>query len=211
MPTNSWSSDQFAFFSKEKTLHWRQSIYFKSKIPHILTITRWTHFIKTQVFLLLFSLQVMSDSLWYHRLQDTRFPCPSPSLRVCPNSCPLNWWRNTITSSSVTLFSFCLQSFPASRSFPMSQLFLSGGQSTGASASASVLPVSIQGWFPLGLTGLISLLSNGLSRVFSSTTIQKYQFFGALPFYGPALTSVHDYLYSLDYMDLCHPSDIFTF
>ena len=193
LPTNSCSSDQFEFFSKENVLNWCQYIYFKSKIPHILTITRWTHFIKTQVFLLLFSLQFVSDSLWCHRLQDTRFPCPSPSLRVCPNSCPLIWWCNTITSSSVTLVSFCLQYFPASGSFPMSQLFLSGGQSTGASPSASVPPVSIQGWFPLGLTGLISLLSNRLSRVFSSTTIRKHQFFGALPFYDPALTLVHNY------------------
>ena len=95
-------------------------------------------------------LQVVSDSLWCHRLQNTRLPSPSPSLRVCPNSCPLNWWCHPITSSSVTFFSFRLQSFPASGSFPMSQLFLSGGQTTGASASASILPVSIQGWLPLG-------------------------------------------------------------
>ena len=100
---------------------------------------------------------------------------------VCSNSCPLRQWCHPAISSSVTLFSSCLQSFPASRSFPMSQFFPSGGQSTGASASASVLPMNIQDWFPLGLTGLISLQSKGLSRVFSNTTVQKHQFFGTQP------------------------------
>ena len=97
-----------------------------------------------------------------------------------------------IVSSSFAPFSSCLQSFPASESFPVSQLFASGGQSVGASPSASVLPMNIQGWFPLELTGLISLQSKGLSRVFSSTAVRKYQFLGAL-LYGPALTSIHDY------------------
>ena len=128
--------------------------------------------------LLLFIRQVMSDSSRPCGLQHARLPCPSPSPRVCPNSCPLNQWCQSTISSSLTLFSFCLQSFQALVSFPMSQLSASGGQSIRASASASVLPKSIQGWFPLLLTGLISLLSNGLSRVFSSTTVWKYQFFG---------------------------------
>ena len=97
---------------------------------------------------------------------------------VCSNSCPLSWWCHITISSSVVPFSSCLQSFPASGSFPMSEHFALGGQSSGASAPASVLLMSIQGWFPLGLTGLISLQSKGLSRVFSSTTIQKHQFFG---------------------------------
>ena len=102
-------------------------------------------------------------------------PCPSPPPRVCSNSRPLSWWCHPIMSSSVTLFSYCPQSFPASGSFPMSQLFASSGQSIGAaSASASVLPANIQGCFPLRLTGLI-LLSKGLSRVFSSIMIQKHQ------------------------------------
>ena len=130
--------------------------------------------------LLLFSHQFMYYSLWPHGLQHARLTCPSPSLGVCPSSCPLNWWCHPTISSSVTLFSFCPQSFSASGSFPMSQLFTSGGQSVGASASASVCPMSIQGFFPLGWTSLISLLSKGLPRVFSNTIVQKHQFFGAL-------------------------------
>ena len=106
-----------------------------------------------------------------HGLQHTRLLCPPPSPRVCSDSCPLSWWGCLTTSSSAAPFSFCLQSFPASGSFPMSRLFASGGQSIRASASTPVLSMNIQGWFPIGLTGLISLLSNGLSRVFSSTTI----------------------------------------
>ena len=113
-----------------------------------------------------------------HGLQLSRLSCPSLSPRVCSSSCPLSWWCYLAISLSVTLFSFGLQSFPASGSFPMRLLFVSGGLSTGASVLASVLPVNIQSWFPLGLTGLISLQSKGLSRVFSSTTIQKPQFFG---------------------------------
>ena len=122
----------------------------------------------------------MSDSLWPHGLRDTRPPCPSPTPRACSNSCPSSWWCHPTISSSLVPFS-CLQTFPASESFPMSDVFTSGGQSTGALAFASVLPMNIQGWFPLALTGLIFLQSKGLSRVFSSTTIQKRQFFGAQP------------------------------
>ena len=107
----------------------------------------------------------------------SRLLCPLLSPGVCSNSCPLSQQGSLTISSSVTLFSFCLQSFPASESFLMSQLFTSGGQSIGAPASA--LPMSIQGWFPLGLTGLIFLQSKGRSRVFYSTTIWKHQFFGA--------------------------------
>ena len=113
--------------------------------------------------LLLFSRHV--TSLSPHGLQPARPPCPSPSLRVCPSSCPLNRWCHPTTSSSVVPFSSCPDSFPASGSFPMSRLFASGGQSIGASASASVLPVNIQGSFPMGLISLISLLSKGLSRI----------------------------------------------
>ena len=101
--------------------------------------------------------------------------CPSPTPRACSNSCPLSRWYYLTISSSLAPFSSCLQSFPASESFPVSQLFPSGGQSTGASASVSVLPMNIQGWFPLRLTGLISLLSKGLSGVFFSTTVLKHQ------------------------------------
>ena len=115
----------------------------------------------------------MSDSLRPHALQHARPPCPSPTLRVYTNSCPLSWWCHPAISSSVVPFSSRPQSFPASGSFQMSQLFTSGGQSIGVSASTSVLPMNTQDWSPLGWTGLISLQSKGLSRVFSNTTVQK--------------------------------------
>ena len=134
-------------------------------------------------FILLFSCSVVSDSLRPHGLQHARPPCPSLSPRVCSNSCPLSRWCHPTISSSIIPFDSCLQSFPASGPFPMSQLFLSGDQSIGPSASASVLPNNIQGWFPLGLTGFISLQSQGLSRVFSSTTVQKHQFSSTQPFF----------------------------
>ena len=123
-----------------------------------------------------FSRSVMSDSLWPHGLQHAR---PSPTLRAYSNSCPLSWRCHPTISSSVIPFSSCLQSFLASGSFQMSQFFTSGGQSIGVSASASVLPMNIQDWFSLGLTGWISLQSKGLSSIFSSTTVQKHQFFSA--------------------------------
>ena len=128
--------------------------------------------------LMLVSCSVVSDSLWPHGLQHTRLPCLSfPG--ACSNLCPLSWWCHETISSSVLPFSSCLQSFPASGSLPMSQFFTSGGLSIGASASASALPVNIQDWFPLGLTGWIALQTKRLSRVFSNTTVQKDQFFGA--------------------------------
>ena len=120
-----------------------------------------------------FSRSVMSDSLWPHGLQHAKFPCPSPTPGVYSNSCPLSRWCHPTISSSVVPFSFCLQSFPASGSFPMSQLFASGGQSIGVSASTSVLPMNIQDWFPLGWTGWISLQSKELSRVFSNTKFKS--------------------------------------
>ena len=119
-----------------------------------------------------FSHSVVSNSLWLHGLQHTRLPCPSPSPGLCSNSCPSSWWCHPTISSSVAPFSLCPQCFPASGSFSVGLLFTSGGQSTGASASASVLPTNIQGWFPLGLTGLISLQSKELLRVFSSTMLK---------------------------------------
>ena len=139
-----------------------------------------------------FSHPVMSDSLWPHELQHARPPYPSLTPGVHSNSCPWSWWCHPIISSSVVPFSSYLHSFPASGSFPVSQFFPSGGQSIRASASASVLPMTIQGWFPLGLTGLISLLSKGLSRVFSNTTVQKHHSSVLSLLYGTALTSVHD-------------------
>jgi len=124
-----------------------------------------------------FSRSVVSNSLWPHGLQHSRPPCPSPTPRVYPNSCPLCWWCHSTTSSSIIPFSSCPQHFPASGSYQMSQFFTSGGQRIGVSASASVLPMNIQDWFPLGWTGWISFLSKGLSRVFFNTTVQKHQFF----------------------------------
>ena len=112
---------------------------------------------------------------------EQRLSCPSLSSGPCSNSCPLRWWCYLTILSSVTPFSSCPQSFPASRSFLISRLFASGGQSTRDSASASVLPMNIQGWFPLGLTDFISLLSKGLPKVSSSSIIWKHQFFGAQP------------------------------
>ena len=128
-----------------------------------------------------FRLSVVSNSVWPHGLQHARLPYPSLSPRVYSNSCLSSRWCHPTISSSVIPFSSCLQSFPASGSFQMSQFFASDDQSIGASASTSVLPMNIQDWFPLGWTGLSSLPSRGLSRVFSSTTIQKHQFFGAQP------------------------------
>ena len=128
-----------------------------------------------------FSHSVVSDSLWPHGLQHARLPSPSPTPGACSNSCPSSQWCHPTISSSVVLFSSCPQSCPASGSLPRSQFFASGGQSIGVSALASTLPMTIQDWFPLGFTGWISLKSKELSRVFSNTTVQKHQFFGAQP------------------------------
>ena len=125
-----------------------------------------------------FSRSVMSDSLQPHESQHTRPPCPLSTPGVHLNSCPSSRWCHPAISSSVVPFSSCPQSFPASGSFPMSQLFMSGGKSIGVSASTSVLPMNTQDWSTLGWTGWISLQSKGLSRVFSNTTVQKHQFLG---------------------------------
>ena len=124
------------------------------------------------------SHSVVSNSLQPHGLQHARLPCPSPNPGACLDSCSSQWCHPTV-SSSVIPFSSCLQFFTASGSFPKSQLFTPGGQSTGVSASPSVLPMNSQDWFPLGWTGWISLQSKGLSRIFSNTTVQKHHFFGA--------------------------------
>ena len=124
-----------------------------------------------------FSHSVMSNSLQPHGLQHARLPCPLPTPRACSDSWPSSWWCYPTISSSVIPFSSCLQSFPVSGSFPVSQFFTSDGQSVRVSASTSVLPMNIQDWFPLGWTGWISLQSKGLSRVFSITTAQKHKFF----------------------------------
>ena len=139
------------------------------------------------------SHSVVSDSSWPHGLHCARLPCPSPTPGACSNSCPSSRWYHLTISPSVIPFSSCLQSFPASGSFPMSQIFASSGQSIGASTSASILPMNIQGWFPLGWTGLISLLSKELSRVFSNTTVQKHQFFSTQLSLWSNSQSIHDY------------------
>jgi len=162
--------------------------------------------------LLLSSHPVLSDSLQPHELQHARPLCPSPSPEVCPRSCPLHQWYHSAISSSDTLFSLCSQSFPASGIFLRSQPFTSDDQNTGVSASASVVPTSIQGWFSLRFISLISLLFKGLSGVFSRATVQRHQFFSTLP-YSPALTTVHDHWedHSLDYTDFCWPSNASAF
>ena len=143
--------------------------------------------------LLLISHSVVSDSLQPHGLQHARLPCPSPTPGAYSNTCPLSWWCHPSISSSVALFSSCPQSFPGSGSFPVSLLLASGGQSIGVSVLVSVLPMNIQYWFHLGLTGLSSLLSKGLLRIFSNTTIWKHQSLALSLLYGPTLTSIHDY------------------
>ena len=140
-----------------------------------------------------FSRSVVSDSLRPHESQHTRPLCPSPTLGVYPNSCPSSQWCHPTISSSVILFSSCPQSFPASGYSQMSQLFISGGQSIGVSASTSVLPMNTQDWSPLGWTGWTSLQSKGLSTVFCNNAVQKHQFFCALLSLGPTLTSIHHY------------------
>ena len=137
---------------------------FHKAVNSVLTLSTW----------LLFSRSIVSDASWPRGLQHARLPCPSPSPWVCSNSYPLSQWYHPTILSSVASFSSCLQSFPAPGSFPVSQFFASGGQSIGSSASASILPMNIQGWFPSGLTGLISLQSKDCN-----TTVQKHQFFSA--------------------------------
>ena len=159
-----------------------------------------------------FSLIIQSCPTLYEPM-DSRLPCPSPTPGTCSNSCPLSQWCHSTISSSAIPFSSCLQTFPASGSFPMSQFFTSGGQSIGA--SASVLLMNIQNWFPLGWTGLISLQSKGLSRVFTNTTVQEHQFFGAQLSLG-SNSHIHDSHgywknHSFDYMDLCWQSNVSAF
>ena len=146
-----------------------------------------------QFSLVQFNRSVVSDSLGPHELQHTRLPCPSPTPGVHTDSRPSSQWCHPAISSLVIPFSSCPQSLPASESSPMSQLFTSGGQSTGVSALAPFLPKKSQGWSPSEWTGWISLQFKGLSGVFSNTTVQKHQFFCAQPSSQPTLTSIHDY------------------
>ena len=163
------------------------------------------------MYTLLFIHYVVSNSLWSHEMQQGRLPCSTLFPGVCSNSCSLSQWCHpTISSSGAFAFSSCLQSFPASR-FSNSGLFASGDLSIGASVPASVLPMNIQGWFPLGLTGLISLLSKGL---FSSTTVSKYKFFGAqLSLWSNSHIRTFNTgkYHSFDFMDLCQQSNVSAF
>ena len=151
----------------------------------------------------------MADSWWLHRLQHTKLSCPSLSPGACSNSRPLSWWCYPTMLSSVIPFSSCHQSFPILRSFPVSWLFISHDQNIGA--SASVLPMNIEGWFPLGWNGWISLLSKGLSIVFSNTTVRKHQFFGTQPSLW-SNSHIHTWLLEKPelwlYGELCPPSDV---
>ena len=164
---------------------WWDTFHVVAKNRALLSTHTHTEFISVQ-----FSCLVMSDSFRSHGLQHARSPCPSPAPGVYSNSCPLSQWCHPTISSSVVLFSSCLQSFPGSGSFPMSQFFKSGCQRIGVSASASVPPKNNQDWFPLGWAGWLSLLSKGLSRVFSNTTVQK-SINSSVPssLYSPTLTS----------------------
>ena len=161
--------------------------------------------------LLLSSHSFVSNSLWPHEQWHARLPCPSLSPGVCSNSCPVNLWCYLAISSSVTLFSFCLQYFPASGSFLMSHLFISWHQSIGA--SALVLPMNSQSWFPLGLTGLNSLLSKGLTKVSPAPQFESINSSALSLFSGPTLTFIHDYWknHSFDYAGFCQQSDVLAF
>ena len=171
-----------SFFKPELRSYSLRKAFFKPQIWYIISYSKFSlhsifpflwHFSSVQ-----FSGSVVSNSLRSHESQHTRPPCPSPTPGVHSNSCPSSWWCHPPISSSVVPFSSCPQSLPASESFPVSQLFTSGGQSIGVSALASVLPVNTQDQSPSEWIGWISLQSKGLSRVFSSTTVQKHQFFG---------------------------------
>ena len=167
--------------------------------------------VKSDSFSVQFSCTVVYDSLRPHGLQHTRLPCPSLSPETCSNSCPLSQQCHSTISLPVTPFSSCPQSFPASGSFPMSQLFESGGQRIGA--SASVLPVNIQGWFPLGVTGLASLHPRDSQESSPASQFERINSLVISLFYGPTLTSIHDYWenHIFDYMDLCQQSDVSAF
>ena len=175
-------------FLSEWSVHWCEWCI---KVLHYYYVT--VKFPFTQFSSVQFSHSVVSNTLWPHELQHSRPSCPSSTPKVYPNSCPLSRICYPTISSSVISFSSCPQSFPASGSFQMSQLFTSGGQSIAVSASTSVLPRNTQDWSALGWTGWISLQSKGLSRVFSNTTVQKHQFSVLSFLYSPTLTSIHDY------------------
>ena len=157
-----------------------------------------------------FNHSELSDSLWPHELQHARVLCPPPTLRAFSNWCPSSQWHHPTISSSVIPFSFYLHSFPVSGPFPKSQFFALGAQSIGSSTSASFHPMNIQGWFSIGLTSLISFQFKGLSRVFSSTTIQRHHFFSVQPSLW-SNSHIHTWLHSFGFMDFRRQSDVSAF
>ena len=232
---NSWCKLKFLIlvpqesqlhFIHSSTKHWPRASWIPSTILRAV-VHSWTKGTKSQtsqIFLLekttiiLVSVQFSSvaqscPTLRHHESHHARPPCPSPTPRVYPNSCPSSQWCHPAISSSVVPFSFCPQSLPASGSFPMSQLFAWGGQSIGVSASASALPMNTQDWSPSGWTSWISLQSKGLSRVFSNTIVQKHQFFVLSFPHSLTLTSIHEHWkkHSLDQMDLSWQSNVSAF
>ena len=198
----------------------KRSFTLERKVSKLCTFKEISHNENREHCLILFCLgccrsvaKIKSDSLQPHGLQHARLPGPSWSPSACSSSCPLSRWCNPTISASVAPFSLCPQSFPATGSYPVSQFFASGGQRIAALASASILLMNIQGWFPLGLTGLISLQSKGLSRVFSNTTIWKHQFFSTQ--LSLQLNSyIHTWLlenHSFDQTSLCWQSNVSAF
>ena len=169
------------------------NIFWKFVYHKILNVLQMTLCHVVYISLVQFSHPVVPDSLWPYGLQHARPPCPSQSPQAYSNSCPSSQWCHPTISSSVISFSSHLQSFPALGSFPICQFFPSSGQSIGVSASVSVLPMSIQDWFPLEWIGYISLQSKGLSRIFPNTTVQNHQFFMLSFLHTPTLTLIHDY------------------
>ena len=185
---HSWVANYKRWLLPSRNLQWEMIIFWSHNMVCGISVT---HSVSQSVSL--FSRSVLSHSLWPHEPQHARPRCLSPTPGVHPNPCPLNWWCHPTITSSVFPFSSCPQSFPASGSFQMSQLFTSGGQGIEVAASASVLPMNIQDWSPLGWTGWISLQSKGLSGVFSNTTVQKHQFFVA-QLYLHANSHIHPWL-----------------
>ena len=192
--------------------HWRlRWWFFSNQVIFKLGCELFLDIILLYTLLLLLSSSVVSKSLQPHERQHARPPHPSPSPRACSNSCPLSWWCHPTISSSVALFS-CLQSFPASGSFPISQFFPYSCQSIRASASPFALPMNILGWFPLGLTGLIFLPSKGFSRASPARQFESINSLVLSLLYGP--THIHTWRlenHSFDYMDLFWQSDVSTF
>ena len=191
---------------KQLWIYWCKNThlrYFKWKRQRVENVSKCLHLY------LLFSRSVVSHSLWPHGLQHARLPCPSATPAAYSNSCPLSWWCHPAISPSVIPFSSCLQSFPASGSFPGNWLFTSGGKSIGATASASILPMNIQGWFPLGWTGLFSFQFRD-SKESSTPQFKSINSSVLSLIYGPTVTSIYDYWknHSFDYMDLGQQSNV---